>query len=315
MASGGCLRPVCASIRYNNKAGMISHMEGGLQLTVLQTSDAFHYSRMLRATSQTVIEYCRRRGFAYESFIGIKRGSRGAHAAFNRILMLDELIERGHRGWALHMDADAYVYDLDFDLTAYLADKQDRSAIMATIPGETVPWHINSGVLFFNLGHADGRALVTEWKRRFLEISDEQLRDVSSVWDHLNDQTMLYRALADNEALRLPVLFEDAMLFNHVHGRFIRQLLNSLETDLTSRTEKLESAVREVLGDAPRSAVGADETRLVAEFYRIILGRGPDPGSQGYTDLLIHRGIARAAPDVVRALLDSEEYRRRITSL
>lgn len=282
-----------------------------MELTILQTSDAFKYSRMLRATSRTAIEYCRRHGFAYESFVGIKRGFHGAQAAFNRIFMLEELIDRGYRGWALYMDADAYVHDLDFDLKAYLADKQDRSAIMATIPGETIPWHINSGVLFFNLGHPQGVALVREWKRRFMAIPDERLRTLTSVWDHDNDQTMLYQALHEDEALRASVLFEDATLFNHHQGRFIRQFLNSLDGNIDSRTATIEAAVRDVIEGAGAASEESVEEKLIGDFYRIILGRDPDPASKGYVELLTSQGI-RAVPDIARSLIESEEYRRRI---
>lgn len=285
-----------------------------MELTILQTSDAFKYSRMLRATSRTAIEYARRHGFAYESFVGIKRGFHGAQAAFNRIFMLDELIERGWRGWALHMDADAYVYDLDFDLRAYLSDKGNHSAIMATIPGETIPWHINSGVLFFNLGHPQGIALIRDWKRRFMAVPDEQLRDLTSVWDHINDQMMLYQALNENEALRSPAFFEDAMIFNHVHACFIRQFLNSLDDNIETRTATIEAAVREVLEATTVVEDGAEEW-LVGEFYRLILGRNPDPGSRGYAALLQHHGITKAVPLVISSLLDSEEYRRRIGAI
>ena len=284
-----------------------------MELVILQTSDAFRYSRMLRATSQTAIAYCERHGFAYESFIGIKRGFRGAHAAFNRIMMLDELVDRGYRGWALHMDADAYVYDLDFDLRAYLADKQDRSAIMATIPGEHVPWHINSGVLFFNLGHPQGIALIRDWKRRFMAISDARLRELTSVWDGENDQIMLYKSLDRNEALREPVFFEDASLFNDCEGRFIRQYLNSLEGDLARRTEAIEAAVIDIFRNASGASASAAEEKLVGELYRAILRRNPDPGSRGYVDLLLAKGTG-AVPEIVRSLIDSPEYQGRLAT-
>jgi len=279
-----------------------------MDLMILQTSDPFRYSRMLRATSRTAIEYALRHGFDYESFVGVKRGFRGAHAAFNRILLLDELIGKGYRGWVLHMDADAYVNDLDFDLRGYLEDKQDRSAIMATIPGETVPWHINSGVLFFNLDHPGGLALIVEWKRRFMEISDERLRSLETVWDAENDQIMLYKALNEDPALRDAVHFEDARLFNHVNGRFIRQFLNSLDGDIHSRTEKIEMAVRAVMQEGSGSEPDEAE-RLVADLYRTVLRRDPDPGSRGYVDLVQSQGAARATPLIVSALLSSDEYK------
>ncbi|MFZ5705446.1 MAG: hypothetical protein ACOY5R_09280 [Pseudomonadota bacterium] len=277
-----------------------------MELIILQTSDAFKYSGMLRETSRTAIEFAHRHGFHYESFVGIKRGHIGAHAAFNRILMLDELAERGFRGWALYMDADAYVKDLSFDLRAYLADKGQHSAIMATISGETIPWHINSGVLFFNFRHPMGVALVKEWKRRFMAVSDDELSQVQSVWDGVNDQTMLYESLDRNIELRENVLFVEPELFNHHGGRFIRQLLNSLDGNIVSRTEKIASAVANILN------TNRDETDIVDILYRTILKRPADAGSSGYADLIKAKGLADGIPEVVKYLLDSEEYTSRI---
>jgi len=277
-----------------------------VELIILQTSDAFRYSGMLRETSRTAIEYARRHGFGYESFIGIKRGHIGAHAAFNRILLLDELADRGFRGWVLYMDADAYVKDLSFDLRAYLADKAQYSAIMATIPGETIAWHINSGVLFFNFGHPMGIPLVKEWKRRFMDVSDDDLGRVQSVWDGVNDQTMLYESLDRNIDLRENVLFVEPQLFNHHEGRFIRQLLNSLDGNIDSRTAKIAIAVATVLNETK------GEKNVVDQLYRIILNRPADAGSSGYADLINARGLADGIPEVVKYLLDSEEYVSRV---
>lgn len=277
-----------------------------MELIILQTSDAFRYSGMLRETSRTAIEYAQRHGFGYECFIGIKRGRLSVHAAFNRILMLDELVERGFQGWALYMDADAYVKDLSFDLRAYLADKAQHSAIMATISGETIPWHINSGVLFFNLEHPLGTALIKEWKRRFLAVSDDELGQVQSVWDGVNDQTMLYESLDQNIELRENVLFVDPELFNHHGGHFIRQLLNSLDGNIVSRTEKIAIAVANVLNS------NRDESDVVDVLYRTILNRPADVGSSGYADLIKAKGLADGIPEVVKYLLDSEEYANRV---
>lgn len=281
-----------------------------MELMILQTADAFKYSRMLGATSRTVIEYCRRHGFTYESFVGIKRGFHSAHATFNRIIMLDELINRGNRGWVLYMDADAYVYDLDFDLHTYLADKQDRSAIMATIPGETIPWHINAGVLFFNLDHPRAVALIAEWKRLFMAISDETLQTLTSVWDYDNDQVMLYQSLDRDKTLREPVLFVDPLLFNHHQARFIRQFLNSLDGDISSRTATIEAACADVM----RDAANPKEDEIISRLYRMILKRPADPGSVGYTNYIAAKGLAEGIPDVVGMLLDSPEYKQRVAS-
>ncbi len=282
-----------------------------LELCVIQTSDAVKYRRMLKATSRTAVEYCRLHGFSYDSFVGIKRGFHGAHATFNRMFMLQEMVDRGYRGWVLYMDADAYFYDLGFDLRAYLADKQDRSAIMATIQGETVPWHINAGVLFFNLGHPQAARLIADWKTRYMRVSDEVLQTLVSVWDAENDQTMLYHTLNDNQDIRDTVLFEDAMLFNHKDGRFIRQFLAAFESDVEARTDAIELEVAHVLQGTPAQQPGdVTAEMIVTGLYEKILRRRPDPGGlRAYGDVIRQHGPANGRSIVSNALLESEEYK------
>lgn len=280
-----------------------------MHLIIIQTSDAFNYYRMLRATSRTAIEYCRRHNHAYECFIGVKRGYYPAQATFNRIFMLEDLINRGHRDWVLYMDADAYIYDLDFDLNAYLSDKLDRSAILATIPGETIPWHINAGVFFLNLGHSHAIELCHEWRRRFMKVPDERLKNLVSVWDHENDQMMLYEALDQDPAIREPVYFEDATVFNHHEGRFVRQFLHALDPNIDTRTATIEAAVRDIFNKVAPGGSESAEQRVVRDFYRAILRREPDPESRVYVEYLQAHGLEAGAAVVVRELLNSEEYR------
>lgn len=283
---------------------------GSLELCVIQTSDAVKYHRMLKATSRTAMEYCRIHGFSYDSFIGIKRGFHGAHATFNRMFMLQEMVDRGYKGWVLYMDADAYFYDLGFDLRAYLADKQGRSAIMATIQGETVAWHINAGVLFFNLGHPQAARLIADWKARYMRVPDEVLQTLVSVWDVENDQTMLYHTLNDHQDIRDTVLFEDAMLFNHKDGRFIRQFLAAFEADIDARTDAIELEVAHVLQGTPAQLPGdVTAEMIVTGLYETILRRRPDPGGlRAYGDVIRRHGPVNGRSIVSNCLLESEEY-------
>jgi hypothetical protein len=78
-----------------------------LDIIVFQTADAFRYARMLAVTAPTAIEYCRRHGFRYESFVGIKRGAWPLAGLLQPHHPLQELLDRGFAGWAFYLDADA----------------------------------------------------------------------------------------------------------------------------------------------------------------------------------------------------------------
>jgi hypothetical protein len=58
------------------------------------------------------------------------------------------------------------------------------------------------------------------------------------------------------------------------------------------------------------------EVKLMVEtFYRELLGRSPDAvGAQVYENLIRREGAARGASEMLRALLDSTEYKKRIHS-
>ena len=138
----------------------------GNNLIMLQTSDPFVYRPLLDVTSRANIEYCSRNGFGYESYIGIKSGVVPWMASYNRIFMLNELVQRGHRGWVIFADADAFVADLGYDVRHYLTTNSEYRLIGAT-GGSEAPWNINSGILFINFGDPTGRAFVADWMERF----------------------------------------------------------------------------------------------------------------------------------------------------
>jgi hypothetical protein len=284
-----------------------------LDVKIIQTADPFNYRRMLEATSKTALAYCERHDFTYESYVGIKRGFYGCHATFNRMFMLTELLDRGYGGWVLYMDADAYIYDLGFDLRGYLEQHRDRSAIMATIDGETTPWHINAGVLMFNLGHPHCAPLIHDWKRRFLILSEETLRSVTSVWGDENDQAMLCSTLYEHEEWRSSVFYEHAININHVDGMFIRQYLGAFDKNIETRTQTVESLVAQVLVGSPGAERQSEEwATLIESLYRGALHRDPDDGGmQNYLADMRVLGTALGVETVLRSLLSSEEARTR----
>lgn len=215
----------------------------GDDIIVLQTADAERYAPMLAITATNVREYCRRHALGYESFLGVKRGFHPWQATFNRIPMLAELVERGFAGWALYLDADAYIQDLDFDLAAYLADKQDRAAIFATSGVTGEHWDVNAGVALVNLGHPLGRALVEQWAAGFAAHSDEDLRAGSEWFGAGNDQDILQTILRHDCAIADAVLVEQMAFLNGPHANFIRQHLRTLSPTFEARLRALAAAI------------------------------------------------------------------------
>lgn len=212
----------------------------------LQTADAEHYAPMLALTGPNVRGYCRRHNLGYESFTGIKRGFHPWQATFNRIPMLVELVERGFTGWAIYLDADAYIQDRDFNIAAYLAGKGDRAAIFAASGVTGHHWDVNAGVAMINLGHPLGRELVTEWAAGFARHDDDALRDAEAWFGPGNDQDLLHQILQRGGAIADAVLVEPMSFINGPQASFIRQHLRTLSPSFEERMRAIGDAVAAV---------------------------------------------------------------------
>jgi len=278
----------CAVLRLGAEARarrLVGHDEQG-GILLLQTSDADRYAPMLAVTATNVREYCRRHGYGYESFVGIKRGVHPWQATFNRIPMFVELVERGFTGWAVYLDADAYIQDLDFDLAAYLADKGDRAAIFATSGVTGEHWDVNAGVALINLGHPLGRALVERWAKGFDAHDDARLRAASEWMDEGNDQDLLHGILRESGPIADAVLIEPMSFLNGPDSSFIRQHLRASAATLQERMDGLATAVAATLrpgGSGPASLPPADR-RWVARFahdeapaLKLVAAAAPSP--------------------------------------
>jgi len=243
----------CAVLRLGPRArDRVAQRAPGFDLIVLQTADADRYAPMLAITAANVREYCRRHALGYESFVGIKRGFHPWQATFNRIPMLEELAARGFTGWALYLDADAYIQDLDFDIAAYLADKGDYAAILATSGVTGEPWDVNAGVALVNLGHPLGRDLIAKWAAGFAGHSDDALRAGEEWFGAGNDQDILHGILRNDADIAAAVLIEPMSFMNGPHARFIRQQLRTLSPTFAARLADIRAAVERIFAQDGR---------------------------------------------------------------
>ena len=241
----------CAVLRRARLPRRSARRRHAVEVIVCQTADPFRYAPMLAATAPNLIEYCRRHGLAYESFVGIKRGFWNWQASFNRVVMLKEIVERGFTGWVLYLDADAYVRDLDFDLPAYLREHRACAAIFARSGISDHAWDVNSGVALVNCGHPLGRRLVEEWAAAFEAFPDDVLRQMPE-WRGADDQAMLHALLREQADIAAAVRVESMDLLNSAHARFVRQRLRA---QFSTFDDRLQTIAEEV--DAVMRAAGA----------------------------------------------------------
>ena len=250
----------CAVLRRARIPRRAARRRHGLDIIVCQTADPFRYAPMLAATAPNLIEYCRRHGLAYESFVGIKRGAWNWQASFNRIVMLKEIIDRGFTGWAIYVDADAYVRDLDFDLPAYLREHGACGAIVARSGISDHAWDVNSGVMMVNCANPLGRRLVERWAEAFDAFPDDVLRGMPE-WRGADDQAMLHTILREQPDIAAAVRVESMDLLNSAHARFIRQRLraqfSTFDDRLQTIREEVDAVMRAAAVERPGHAVAA----------------------------------------------------------
>lgn len=222
-------------------------------VTFLQTCDPYDYLGMLAASSQSVRQYCAKHQYRYEVYIGLKQGYFPWHACFNRIFLLKELWERGFRGWAIYLDADAIIVDQDFDLPGYLADKATFAAIFAHV-GVGPWWNVNNGVMIFNYSHPWTEWLIRRYHVMFMELCYPHLRNATNWHSIPHDQDLLHEILARSELNRPYVFFEDLNILNCTRppseATFIYQVLRG-HVGVEERVAKIAARVAEIVSEPP----------------------------------------------------------------
>ncbi len=214
---------------------------------LLQTADPFVYFDVLVASSRANRAFCERHGIAYTAFVGVKRGFHPWQATFNRIVLLQEYVEQGYRGWVLYLDADALVAALDWDIRAYLAGKTDCAVILTPGNEAAADWAVNAGVGFFNLSHPSCRSLIAAWSTAFARLDDATLR-AAGRWDLVaNDQDMLQAILRADPALRADVFLESPARINSREASLVRQVLRVQEPSMPARIRAIEAEAEAAL--------------------------------------------------------------------
>ncbi|WP_217433709.1 hypothetical protein [Caulobacter sp. S45] len=160
--------------------------------------------------------------------------------------MLKELVERGYRGWAIYLDADAFILDQDFDLEHLLTTQANKAAILTLAGAPEGWWDVNAGVMIMNLRHPSTRSLIRRWKELLDRVPDKVLME-AEVWaDGLDDQSFLQVALRQWPAIRRHIHFSSMDVINSPQASFIRQFIR-LMGSVEERSLLIEREVASIL--------------------------------------------------------------------
>ena len=255
------------------------------RILMIQTADAEVYSRILNITSHVNKIFCQRNNIEYEGFVGIKRGFFSWHACFNRIVILNELVQNGFVGWVFYLDADAYIYDLCFDICRYLADVPEPFIFA---PGGTSrqKWDVNDGVFLINLNAPASRKLVRLWYENFMATTDDDLKRAREWHTIQSDQPRLHDVFQVNVDLMDAIRHEPREFLNHWNASFVRQILRSNAKSFEERVQRIKQDVHEVTrksdrtGETGSHSTGSERVNVTRDeviyAYRFLLGRDPE---------------------------------------
>jgi hypothetical protein len=287
-----------------------------MNITVIQSSDPDIYIELLKLTGRTVAEYCQRHRIGHETYIGIKRGYFPWHAAFNRIFIFRELIERGLSGWALYLDADAYIVDFNFDVVSFLATKNDYMAIMTHGAIDEYNWDVNTGIIFLNLNHPLTSPLIQAWLSSYLSIDDASLRGMENWKIGGADQWHLQEVLKRDATFCSQIFYADKELINAPYSSFIRQHLREETPNFSERVSRIRVAVSAALGNevlVSQVEHSDGEAALINAVYKGLLNRQVDEnGLSTYSSLIQEKGLAAGLELIIKGIAASTEFKNKI---
>jgi hypothetical protein len=241
------------------------------EVVLFTTADAARYFDMLQVTLRANRAFCLRHGVRLEAFIGVRRGLHAWQASYNRLGFLRDRLAEGYRGWAIHLDADAFVAEIGFDIHGWLA-AQD-AAMIHPRGGAQGPWDVNSGVFLWNFAREEAREAARRWVAGFDAIADADLA-ADADWSRVPDDQLLLQAVLKAEPALVGALrVDDGELLGYQHSRWIKQYVrNTIHTP----QQRLVRIAREVAlalrraGEVP----GVDAAR-VASAYELLTGAPP----------------------------------------
>jgi len=180
-----------------------------------------------------------------------------AHTTLNKIRLLFHAVDhRDEYDQVLLLDADAFVYNMDVDITSLLSD--DRYLLGAqAIPGahKKDVWNIHSGVTLWNLHHPKMASVAVDW----FEAAKQAVVDET----YNGDQEFLQNALRTHlqwqrrdEKQQPMVLNFQNQEFDYAQGTVVKQFIKDSAkagTQLSDRLEQMKDAASSICATHARA--------------------------------------------------------------
>lgn len=126
------------------------------KIVILQSCD-YKYMDFVDITMKPNMKYAQIHNYTYKFSIGESAFS----SYYNRHFMLRDELASGKYDWALWMDVDAMVHNIEITLESIIDESPDKMLICCQ-GGMGGEWDVNMGVFFLNLRHPLTRQFVDD---------------------------------------------------------------------------------------------------------------------------------------------------------
>lgn len=215
---------ICNKIMTDTPPLEVLPADRSREIIVIQTADANRYYPMLIASAKFNRHFCRNDNLSYQAFVGMKTGKYPHHTMFNRVFLLQELIERNFSGWVIYLDADAFFCDPLFSFRDHLEKLRKKSSSMFLhyekdpINNDLIS-EVNDGAFAMDLGSDWVRRIVKAWYMLYVEhYTDIDYERATSWNDLIDDQTALRAILG-----KFRQVISGSITFEQFQGRLIQQ--------------------------------------------------------------------------------------------
>ncbi len=164
---------------------------------------------------------------------------------YNKIPILFYSLSKTERyDQLLLLDADALIFDMEFDMTTILKNDDMLAALRVNKSDTLRTWNINNGVTLWNLNHNMTKKIAQKW----LRLTSDGLNKAHNFgWKEHNDQYYMHDALRrEKGAIQATKSLKDE--FRYKKATIIKHFLRPKKNDWTgygmdTREAKIQSAI------------------------------------------------------------------------
>ena len=210
-----------------------------LRILVLQTCDGNNYAPLLNYTQERHESYCRKHGYDYMRWDGIKKGQDDfpAFAAFNKIYLLQEILKTGSYDWVVYLEAAAVILDTENPIDDLL--HLNKVLVAGNIAAEG-SHTCDLSFSLYNMNHPKLSILLDEWQQAYeANLLKDKLNQYKNGWimfKSYNDQLLLNEILKKKQSY---VFLYDSNYFM-LNIKFIGYVKRERNTSVAQRLELLK---------------------------------------------------------------------------